>query len=376
MINKNPYKYREHFSLLSLFCLLILFFPCCHKNEKPPLKARTVIVYMLGDNSLGYEVEPDINEMERGWKDSYDGNLIVYVDQRRIAPYTLQITSDRTNSVVSKEVMKYSEQNSASIRVMEKVISDIKNMYPAKSYGLIFWSHASGWLPAGLSARTKAFGDDNGQYMDIPELAELSGKYDFFIFDACDMMGIETAYELRYNADCIVGSVTQVLAGGFPYNDIMEYLFAENADLVSVCRKFMDFYRSFSDVEMQTAAMSAVKTGNLENIASVSENLIRKYKDNIAGLDVSRIQKYDSNNVTLFFDFLDFMENISENDPDLQTLRAQLSSAVIFEDHTPTILDMFEIKRSCGLSCYIPGQNESLDYAYGKTSWYKAVYGN
>jgi hypothetical protein len=326
---------------------------------------------MVGDNNLDSYIESDINEMERGWEDSYDGNMIVYVDQKRVSPYILEISSDRSNSVVSKEVMKYSEQNSSSIEVMERVLSDIKSMYPAKSYGLIFWSHASGWLPA---STTKVFGDDNGQYMEITDLAKLSGKYDFFIFDACDMMGIEVVYELRNNSDYIVGSVTDILGYSFPYDEISESLFMENADIETACQKFMEYYRSFPDIIMQTAAISIVKTENLEDIALVSRSLIQKYKNNIADVDISEIQKYDSNEITLFFDFLDFMENIAQNDPELQTLRDLLSTAVIFEDHTPTVLNEFEINRSCGLSCYILGQYAGYDYAYKNISWYKAVY--
>jgi hypothetical protein len=329
---------------------------------------------MVGDNNLDSYVDTDINEMERGWKDSFDGDLIVYVDQKRVAPYVLKISFDRTNSVVSKEVLKYSEQNSSSPEVMKQVLTDIKSMYPAKSYGLILWSHANGWFPALSSSVTKSFGDDDGKSMDIKELAGMQGKYDFLIFDACDMMGVETAYELKDNADYIVASVTEVLAGGFPYNEILEYLFMEDADLVAVCRKFMELYKSYSSIAMQTAAISVVKTGNLDNIAAVSKNLIQKYKGNIENLDVSQIQKYDSEEITLFFDFLDFMERIADNDPELQTLRNHIASTVIFEDHTPSILNEFEIKRSCGLSCYIPGQHSGLDYYYTLTTWYKAVY--
>jgi hypothetical protein len=336
---------------------------------------------MVGDNTLNAYIDPDINEMEQGWKDSFDGDLIVYVDQTRVAPYVLKISSDRTNSVVSKEVIKYSEQNSSSVEVMDKVLSDIKSMYPAKSYGLILWSHANGWLPASSSNTTRSFGDDGGKSMNIEELAKLSGKYDFFIFDACDMMGIETAYELKNNADYIVASVTEVLADGFPYKNILEYLFTEDANLISVSEKFMELYKSYSG-QMQTAAMSVVKTANLDEIASLSKSLIQKYRDNISNLDVSQIQKYDSNEPTLLFDFLDFMENIAENDANLQTLSDKLSSAVIFEDHTPSILTidnngkdiMIEVQRSCGLSCYILGQHSSLDYAYTKMAWHKAVY--
>jgi hypothetical protein len=327
---------------------------------------------MIGDNTLDSYVDDDINEMERGWKDSFDGDLIVYVDQKGKSPYVLKISYDRTNDIRSKEVMKYSEQNSSSIKVMERVLADIKSMYPAKSYGLILWSHANGWFPA-TSSVTKSFGDDNGVSMNIADLAKLSGKYDFFIFDACDMMCIEAVYELKHNADYIIGSVTQVLAGGFPYNEILEYLFEKNADLISVSQKFMALYRSYRG-EAQTAALSIVETEKLDDLASVSRSLIQKYSSRIADLDVSQIQKYDSDEITLLFDFMDFMEHIAGDDPDLQALRSSLQSAVIFEDHTPYILSEFEIKRSCGLSCYILGRYEFLDYMYRNMAWYKAVY--
>jgi hypothetical protein len=356
-----------------MLSLVSVIFSSCRDDEEYVLKARTVIVYMVGDNSLDSYVESDINEMERGWKDSFDGDLLVYVDRSRTSPYILKISSDRTSNIVSREVMKYSEQNSSSLEVMEQVLKDIKSRYPAKSYGLILWSHASGWLPASTSV-TRAFGDDSGKSMDIEDLAMLSGKYDFFIFDACDMMGIEAAYELKYNTDYIVASVTQVLAGGFPYDDIMEYLFKKETDLVSVCQAFMKLYRSYTNSEMQTAALSVVKTGNLDNIAVVSRDLIQRYKDNIVNLNLSQIQKYDSDDLTLFFDFYDFMKHLAGNDPSVQTLRESISSAVIFEDHTPSILNLFDIKESCGLSCYIPGQHQGLDNVYRTMEWYKAVY--
>jgi hypothetical protein len=356
-----------------LFGLLILFCSC-DKNKTPDvpaLKTRTVIVYIIGDNDLNTEVEPDINEMERGWND-YDGNLIVYVDKKRVAPYVLEIKNDRSTAVVSPEVMQYEEQNSCSVEVMAKVLDDIKKMYPAKSYGIIFWSHASGWLPA-EAPLTKAFGLDGNENMEIPELAKLPGKYDFFLFDACNMMGIEVAFELRHNADFIVGSAAEILAGGFPYNEILEFLFKENADLVSVAQKFMSYYRSFADKAMQSAVLSVIKTADLDDLAAVSQRLIQNHKENIAGIDLSTIQKYDSESITLFHDFQDFIESISGDDPDLEAFRRLLQSVVVFKDFTPSMLNIFEIKRSCGLNCYIPGRVPIYDIAYKNMEWGRVV---
>jgi SepF-like predicted cell division protein (DUF552 family) len=380
-VDKNTSEFHLFGSGLSglgielLFGLVILFCSC-DKNKTPdvpPLKTRTVIVYMVADNSLNTEVEPDINEMERGWN-NYDGNLIVYVDQKRVAPYVLEIKNDRSNAVVSTEVMKYEEQNSCSVDVMAKVLDDIKKMYPAKSYGLILWSHASGWLPATNTPLTRVFGEDGSDNMEITELAKLPEKYDFFIFDACNMIGIESVFELRHNADFIVGSAAEILVGGFPYNEILEFLFKENADLISVSQKFMAYYRSFAGSEMQSAVLSVIKTDGLDDLAAVSRRLIQNHKDNIAGIDLSKIQKYDSHATTVFHDFQDFMESISGNDSDLDVFHNLLQSTVIFKDFTPTMLDVFEIKRSSGLNCYIPGRVVTYDEAYKNMEWYKATY--
>ncbi|MDR3245134.1 MAG: hypothetical protein LBT50_01725 [Prevotellaceae bacterium] len=356
-----------------LFGLLILFCSCDRTPEEPPLKTRTVIVYMVADNSLNTEVEPDINEMERGWN-SYDGNLIVYVDQKRVAPYVLEIRNDRSNAVVSTKVLQYEEQNSCSVDVMAKVLADIKETYPAKSYGLILWSHASGWLPSANAPLTRVFGEDGSENMEITELAKLPGKYDFFIFDACNMIGIESVFELRHNADFIVGSAAEILVGGFPYNEILEFLFKGNADLVSVSQKFMSYYRSFSDKVMQSAVLSVIKTDSLDKLAAISRRLIQNHKDNIASVNLLNIQKYDSHTTTLFHDFQDFMESISGSDSDLEIFRNLLQSTVIFKDFTPTMLNVFDIKRSSGLNCYIPGRVASFDVAYKNMAWYKATY--
>ncbi|MDR1897636.1 MAG: hypothetical protein LBR10_12685 [Prevotellaceae bacterium] len=352
----------------------VLLFFSCNRHSEPELHIsnRTVIVYMLGDNSLNTEITPDINELEQSWSDEYDGNLVAYIDQKRVMPYVLKIENDRTSDVVSQKTITYSEQNSCTIEVMEKVISDIKKMYPAKSYGLILWSHASGWLPA-ANASTRAFGEDDGENMEIYELAKLSGKYDFIIFDACYMAGIETVFELKDNTDYIVASEAEILSYGFPYNKIISHLFKPDADLVSAAEQFMSFYTSSANEEMQSAVISVIDTRNLDALAAVSKTIIRKYKNNIAGLDLSNIQNYDYDE-HIFFDFKDFMDNLAANDPDLQLFHNTLSASVVFENHTPSFMNKYNINRACGLNCYILGQYPGLDYAYQKLSWYKTVY--
>ena len=348
--------------------LLVIAVSCGKKKEEPQLAERTVIVYMVADNSLNSQVDRDLNEMELGWDKQYKGNLVVYVDQARKTPYVLEVVPDRTASVVSPEVIKYGEQNSCSIDVMNKVLSDIKQRYPAKSYGLILWSHASGWLPA-PSPQTRVFGEDGNNTIEIYELARLSGKYDFMIFDACDMSGVEVVYELRNCADYILASVSEILEGGFPYDRIVGHLFKPEANLVAAAQEFMAYYRNYM---YPAGALTLTNARKLDELAAITATIIQKYGANIPDIDLSMLQQYDKDSI--FFDFKDYIEAIARNTPEWQTFLTALNATVIFEDHTPKILDIAEIQRSSGLSCYIPGHYPVLDVYYQKMAWFNRVY--
>ena len=56
--------------------------------------------------------------------------------------------------------------------VMEEVLKDMQKIAPSDSYGLILGSHASGWMK-GNSVQSKAFGDDDGYNINIPDLADV-----------------------------------------------------------------------------------------------------------------------------------------------------------------------------------------------------------
>ena len=45
---------------------------------------------------------------------------------------------------------------------MQTVIGDMMSAYPSESYGIIFGSHGSGWLPT--ITGTRSIGQDGGRY--------------------------------------------------------------------------------------------------------------------------------------------------------------------------------------------------------------------
>ena len=123
---------------------------------------------------------------------------------------------------------KYPPQTSTEKTVMQTVIGDMMSAYPSESYGIIFGSHGSGWLPT--ITGTRSIGQDGGRYSSdtalIPELAEVlrtvnPQKFDFVLFDACMMGCAEVYYELKDAARYCIASVLDIPAAGFPYASVM-----------------------------------------------------------------------------------------------------------------------------------------------------------
>src|SRR3546814_889253 len=166
----------------------------CGKND-PPEQARperTVIVYMAASNNLESYALDNINQMEKAITGK-DQQLLVYIDVRGKTPRVLKITHDTSAEIVSPAVINYANHNSASAAVLKQVLEDIRAAYPAASYGLIMWSHASSWMPPGTRPVTESFGDDGGEQMDIRELKNaLPGTYEYIIFDACSMASVKS----------------------------------------------------------------------------------------------------------------------------------------------------------------------------------------
>lgn len=81
--------------ILFFFCGLIVFSACDEKQEnEPPYPVdgdtcdRTVLVYMLGSNTLGGFVESNISAMKKAVEKGglHNGNLLLYIDRYNAVP--------------------------------------------------------------------------------------------------------------------------------------------------------------------------------------------------------------------------------------------------------------------------------------------------
>lgn len=385
--------------------VMILGFTSCDKQELevyPPddvSTSRTVLVYMASDNNLSRFAGPNLTGMQTAMKEVDDGNLIVYLDQPGANSYLLKIDHDGTRKIIAT----YGDEDSASPEVLKKVVADVVEAYPADSYGLVLWSHGLGWLPSGSTVRsargfsaandvssmwyrdpaaemTKYFGvdDTSGTEMDITDLVEAledAPVFDFILFDACFMAGVEVLYEMRGVTDYIISSPTEVMGAGFPYAKVVPHMFNKNNQWKNICDAFVDYYAAQPDYP--SASVSLVKTSELSALATVIADM-DAYRT-VPAANVNGIQYFERLSTHMFFDLDDYISGIATTGQYSQ-FTAQLAKTVVYKKSTPTIYSVysgsgfFSITNYSGISTYIPRSGLSIyNTSFYATSWANAV---
>ena len=151
------------FKALSVIALCL--FCSCHHDDEPSeedVPERTVLIYIAGENNLDKFTSSDIKEMKEGSRALQDRQkLIVYVDRAESTPpFFARIKDGKFVDSVS-----VNESITADPAVLEHALQYMRTNYPAKSYGLVLWGHASGWIVSNDSivySKSRAYGGDTG----------------------------------------------------------------------------------------------------------------------------------------------------------------------------------------------------------------------
>lgn len=341
MRKKNkPYKIchilkQFHIVAAMLLCLVATcsFFACSDDDSQviPNTKYvsdRTIMVYMVAENSLGIVknasgsaekysessvLTSDIREMINGMSnDTFPSTdrLIIYVDGVSLPRiYVLDKSVKGKNMADLEPVYPYDEDvNSASVERLTQFVKYTKENYPAKSYGLVMWSHGSGWIPstyagdlvAATEAANRSFGLDNGKdtnkdvgnQMDVAEMArglEEAGGVDFIFFDACFMQCVESAYALRHATKEIVASPAEIPAPGANYTTMVPAMFRKDD-----CTEHMlsAYYKAYQTHANYGVIISAIKTDAIRDFASYMKSLVRAKKEELLSLNKGAVLNY------------------------------------------------------------------------------------
>lgn len=354
-------------------------------EEEPAECGRAVLVYMLADNSLGTDGydRSNLQEMIDACRDGLLGNnrLIVYHDDRKaefpmlkeVTPLGLKILKVYDNATTSVDHSR-----------MDQVIADFKEVAPAKRYGLIFWSHATGWPFANFwngadSASPSWIGEDKGKHMDVSDLASsLEGKdFDYIYFDCCHMASVEALYELRHTADYFVASAAELPAEGMPYYAALPYLMADEPLLTEAANATFSKYNGLTG-SARTATMSVIDAARLDHLADATRALYALHPSLPASYSGQPFERPKHNGEPCYlFDFEDYIKNLTFNSDQAQLLnewKEALQAAVVYEASTPWIFNSIKVDAHCGLTTYIlRSPQDANNKNYSRLMWFQDV---
>lgn len=361
-------------------------------DEAPPAEsaaARTVVVWLAGDNNLSSEVPRKISALAEGYRAAGepDTRLLVFSDRRDNYPQLIEIGAEGE----LKTVYTYPSLNSASAETFNRLITEMLRLAPAKSYGLIVFSHATGWLPQGAlehptdfksaTGPARVIFDDNGTQMGASDFANHlptppEGKWEYIVFENCFTAGIEMAYDLRHKAERIVVSSAEILSPGFEhiYHTSLKSLLEPTPDLRGFANEYFNYRNSMSG-NNRSATISVINTASIDNLAALSNEI---EKSTVAPDEsiLPSLQRFNRHEYTLFFDLKEYLETRSpEKSPAISAaIDAAVEFAACTDSFIPGYNNGFEIRRHCGLTTYIPQSAfPDLNEEYRHTGWYRRI---
>ena len=375
-----------------LFCamMLALVLGSCSSNEEPAYKnaQRTVLIYIVANNTLGdgswnnirYD-QLDIDEMTlAATKENLNGGRLLVFRDDEYGAQTL-------NEIVDGKMVQLKQYDGSTSAVtvtrMREVYDDMRSYAPAYNYGLVLWSHASGWLDFGKSPSetTRSWGIDGNYQMSVQNLASaLKGQdFDFIWFDCCYMGNIETLYELRGAADYIVASPTEVKLTGMPYNITIPYFFADTRRLITAAEKFFDYYDSMSGDD-RSCTITVYNMNYIDDVAQKFKKILARRTTPLSGY-TQQIYGVGTPYRSSFYDFVRYVDSLTDNNDETDVelyseFISAMSKFIVYNANTPRMWDSLTLQYCYGVSSYIlkkATDTFALKYNYFELSWYKDI---
>ncbi len=395
-------------------------------------KRNVLILYSAGYNSLSDYLIEDISDLKQGWlpgSDRNDNVLLVYshfptkrgIYSTPTSPTLTRIYKNLEGKTISDTLAYFpSETYSATAEQLHTVLTYVKTEFQAKSYGMIFSSHATGYLPSGYYAKpndyiyqdknnisyrygmgrrysnpvpyiapkhdpslpdVKSIGQDQvgtfGNYVsyeiELDDFAKaLPMQMEYILFDACLMGGVEVAYELKDKCHYVGFSQTEVLAEGFDYRSLAKHLLgSDTPNPQAVCEDFFHQYYIQSGTS-QSATISMVDCTEMNSLSAICCELFHKYREAINRLQASKVQRYYRYDYCWFFDLYDIIAKAGATEEELSELQKALDICITYKSATPGFMGSFTIDTYSGLSMYLPSQGSiELDKYYRTLQWNK-----
>ncbi len=248
-------------------------------------KEWTVMVLLNAKNNLEMAGLYNVNDMEKVGSGK-DLNIVVelgrmngqtqgdtHADGDWTGARRYLLVKDADASVIKSPVlMSNPKVDMGDYKRAVDFVKWAKTNFPAKHYMFIIWNHGSGFMDPKSSQKGISFDDETGNYIRTPQIGQIlkeAGKVDVMAFDACLMQMPEVAFEVKDNADVIVGSEETVPGLGYPYSLFLGAIARQpgmNAEQVGAVT--VEAFKMFYDKMQKGAQLSAIRTSKLDGLAT------------------------------------------------------------------------------------------------------------
>ena len=365
---------------------------------------RVMVMISAGYNSLSGYLSEDLKDLESGYlpEGTYFNADVLLVLARLpksagdyaspSAPVLYRLWANRSGEVQRDTIQVWGGDTQLCTKeTIHEALSTTQKKYPAQSYGVVFSSHGSGWLPPGYYTDPSQFepssgslwslrsiGQDKtptgGTEMDLNDFADAIPMHlDYCLIDACLSGCVEVAHALKGKADIVGFSPTEVLADGFDYKNITTHLFARPLDPVEVCREYFAYYNAQSGSN-RSATITAVDTRKMDALEAVCKELFEAYRPTLKTMSGGNVQGYFRYDRHFFYDLRDILVQAGISEQEKARLDAALSQFIVYQAATDYFLSI-PLTRVCGLSMYLPSMGSTYLNNYYKehVSWNQAT---
>lgn len=350
---------------------------------------KVLILYLEGYNNLTVDINGNISEFSQGYipKKSDKQAVVVYAHNAvgewdwhtKTEPVIFRMYS-HYDEVVRDTLYRFpADEVALRQETMTEALNFIRRKFPSSSYGMLFSSHATGWIPKdyplnsegstpfSIGAEYDNSGSKKKEYnLDIEEFTQAIPMHlDYIVFDCCLMGGVETNYALRKCCDKIVASPTEVLSEGFDYYGLGERLLKEReVDLEGVCE---DFYNKCVN---RSATVALYDCSYMEELADRCQSIFEAHPNQVLSVKSSDVQSYN-HYFDYHYDFRDIIAKMGASEQELSGLDETLSKLVLYKRATPKFFNVtIDPETYSGMSMYLPRNGwDELNGYYEQTEW-------
>ena len=385
---------------IALLVTAVMFFPCDKVPSEPETRDKVLLYYAAGFNNLSSSLEEDIDQLCSGYIPEKTGNNVLLVFQNLVesgystaaTPTLFRVYKNDAGTTVKETVLTLTPGTlAASVNTLRQVLTYVSTTWKSDSYGLIFSSHATGWLPAehkeepdyqGENISPSSIGSEYSPEtgtslsyeMDLDDFADAIPMHlDYILFDACFMGGVEVAYQLRDVCDRVAFSQAEVLADGFDYTTMASCLLESfgSPNLKKVCKSYYEHYNSLSGEE-QSATVSMIDCSGLDALAEVCRTIFSAHRAELDQLDPDEIQCFGRYSIhRYFYDLEDIMDHLGLSAQEMADFRNAMYDCIIYKATTGKMINL-EIDKFCGLSSYCTNKSVYDDF-YRTLAWNQAT---